>query len=115
MNLWPESENDPMALAWSEAVMKGIHASSDTILPASLKATQRDRHGLKIPHIGVQNHKVIELGIVNCQDSFCCSLSAQLFAYSKSSIFIQGIEINRLRRNLARIPFLELSLLSRLS
>lgn len=61
MNLWSELENEPMAPAWSETVMKDIYASPDTILPASFKSTQRDRQGLQIPHIGVQNHKVIDL------------------------------------------------------
>lgn len=61
-NQWPESESDPMALLCSETWMKEIHGSSDSIMPgSSCKSTQRVSCGLKIPHVGVQNHKVIEL------------------------------------------------------
>ena len=41
--------------------MKEIHASSDSIMPGSSWKSTRDCQGLKIPYVGAQNRKVIEL------------------------------------------------------
>lgn len=103
------------ALVCMETWMKERHAHSHSTVPGfSGKSIQPDCQGLKIPYVGVQNHQVIELGNVNWQKCFFFSLLACLFASTKSSVFLHCIKINRFKSNLARILFLELSLLSRI-